>query len=125
MLEKYRVAEDYIAEIEKELYDISDTEEFINQLRDDIYSYVEKDVTYSINDLKARFGYPEDIAKDFWESKEKLNPKHISQNKKKKKKIISVLIVSLLVLTVCFGIYIHRISIQKQAMATDVIIIDN
>ena len=46
MLEKYRVAEDYIAEIEKELYDISDTEEFINQLRDDIYSYVEKDVTY-------------------------------------------------------------------------------
>lgn len=111
--------ERYLSRITHEMYHLAPVDQFINSLRQDLYEYEDSHPDCSEEDLESEFGLPEEIAKEFLESQNAIQPKAIA----KKNRCKNIIIALLVVLAVATGWYIYDLSQHQQTMATDVIVI--
>lgn len=111
--------ERYLDRIRKEIYNLTPVDQFIDTLRQDLYEYEESNPECTEEDLESEFGLPEEIAKEFLDSQDAIQPRAIAKKNRRKNVIIAILII----LAVAAGWYIYDLSQQQQTMATDVIVI--
>lgn len=109
MEEKYSIVEEYISEIEKELYDISGTSEKLTELENELYDYADKKETFTFSELVKEFGSPEEIAADIIELNQDLSYTKITKDNKKRNFIIILLIISIIVVVIVSGIQIYNL----------------
>lgn len=116
---KNEVIERYIKRIREEIYNLSPAEDFIESLKQDLYEFQESNPELTEEDIESEFGSPEEIAKDFLEGRNEIQPKEIAKSKRRRNIIIAILVVALLGL----GAVLADTLSQRQVMATDVIVI--
>ena len=117
---KNEAIERYLNRIREEIYNLTPVNDFIDALRQDLYEYQDNNPDCTEEDLESEFGSPEEIAKDFLEGHDAVQPKEIAKSKKKRNIIIAVLVVAL----IAMGVYLADLISHQQTMATDVIIIE-
>ncbi|MDD6881243.1 MAG: hypothetical protein PUE18_06670 [Firmicutes bacterium] len=118
---KNDAVERYLNRIRQEIYNLAPIDDFIEMLRNDLYEYEKSNPDCTEEDLESEFGTPEEIAKDYLDENNVVQPKEVAKSKRKKNIIIAILIVALVVVS-AYLIDLHR---HQQAMATDVIIIED
>lgn len=114
------VIEQYLDKIKAQIYKISPVDEFINELRQDLYDYAETNPDCTEEDLASEFGTPEEIANDFLKDHPTLQPKRIIKGKRIRNIIIAVLVVVLVAGGFVFADFLSH----RQVKATDVIVIE-
>ena len=114
-----QVIDIYMNEVKKELYKLTPSEDFLNELKNNLLDFSEDNPNCSLDDLIEQFGKPEEIAKEFLDNTSTYTPKAIAKRNKRKKIIISLLCILLIIAVV----YCIRLSMQTQSKATDVITI--
>ena len=112
--------ERFISRIRAEIYNLTPVDDYLEALRNDLYEYQKHNPECTEEDLESEFGTPEEIAKDFLEGNNAIQPKQIAKGKKTRNIIIVVLILAL----VALGGYLIDLHGQQQSMATDVIVIE-
>lgn len=111
--------ERYIQQVLTEIHNLSNSDAFIEALRQQLYDYAEEYPDFSLEELENSFGTPEDVANDFLESVQKLTPVHAVKSKKKYK----IIIIVMAALILSGALYLYILSQHTQTMATDVITI--
>lgn len=114
------MVEHYLNRIREEIYNLTPVDDFIEVLRTDLYEYQENNPDCTEEDLESEFGSPEEIAKDFLDGHEVIQPKEITKSKRTRNIIIGFLIVAL----IATGVYLADLISHQQTMVTDVIIIE-
>ena len=118
---KNDAVERYLNRIRQEVYNLAPIDDFIEMLRNDLYEFEKSNPDCTEEDLESAFGSPEEIAKDYLDENNVVQPKEVAKSKRKKNVIIAILIVALVAVS-AYLIDLHR---HQQAMATDVIIIED
>lgn len=113
--------EKYLEEVKKAIHHLVPCDDFINSLREELLDNLEANPDCTVEQLIEEFGKPETIAKDFLENHKELQPHKISKSKKTR----NIIIVTLIIALAAVSWYLWDIHQQTQAMATDVIIIEN
>lgn len=57
----------YFDEIKKQTYMYNGSSRFLNELKDDVYSYIADNPNVSINDIHEKYGTPSELAKEFFQ----------------------------------------------------------
>lgn len=112
--------ESFLKKIKDGLYHLAPAEEYIETLRQDMYEYYKDNPNLTENDLAREFGEAYDIANDYLELKCVTKPQNIAKSRGKRNFIIAVLLICLVAVGVCLIEVLH----DQQAMATDVIIVE-
>ncbi len=120
MDKKSMLIEQYLDKIKAQICKISDIDEFINALRQDLYDYKESHPDCTEEDLESEFGTPEDIAEDYLQGHPFLQPKKVMRGKRIRNIIIAILAVALIAGGFVFSDFLS----QRQVKATQVIVIE-
>lgn len=106
MLKKNKMIETYLLKIKKASFKLAPIEDYIKNLRYDLYEFLKDNPDCTEKDLIAAFGEPEEIAKEFLNSAGVLLPKVIKKSNKRRNIIIALLIIFLIAIV---G-YIHYLN---------------
>ena len=120
MDKKSIIIEQYLDRIKAQICKISDIDEFIDALRQDLYDYEESHPDCTEEDLESEFGTPEDIAEDYLQGHPFLQPRKVMRGKRIRNIIIAVLAVALIAGGFVFADFLSH----RQVKATDVIVIE-
>lgn len=107
----------YISEIRKQLYSLTDADDFLKELNNDLVYFIQDNPGCSMDDIIEQFGSPEDVAKEILDSSPDFVPAKLASQNRRKWVIIAVLCIVLIVA----AIYTTVLSTQTQSRATDVI----
>lgn len=107
----------YISEIRKQLYSLTDADDFLKELNNDLSYFIQDNPECSMDDIIEQFGSPEDVAKEILDSSPDFVPAKPASQNRRKWVIIAVLCIVLIVA----AIYTTVLSTQTQSRATDVI----
>ncbi len=107
----------YISEIRKQLYSLTDADDFLKELNNDLSYFIQDNPECSMDDIIEQFGSPEDVAKEILDSSPDFVPAKLASQNRRKWVIIAVLCIVLIVA----AIYTTVLSTQTQSRATDVI----
>lgn len=57
----------YFKEIKKQTYMYNGSSRFLNELKDDVYTYIADNPNVSISDIHEKYGTPSELAKEFFQ----------------------------------------------------------
>lgn len=117
-------AEFYLQQIRDCFYSLAPSDEFINAIRDDCYSFLDEHPDCSLEDLIEQFGEPESIARDYLNSVNIINPAKIAKTRRKKKIMITFLLLAILAASITAGVYLYNLYQISQGYNTQDIIIE-
>lgn len=113
----------YLEQVRNSIFNITDADEFIEALRQQLYDYASDYPDLSLEALYHEFGDPGTVAQEFLEDKPDIHPKQIAKEKKKSR-IKTAVIIILVVIVIAAAVRLLDLYFNTtQTMATDVIVI--
>ena len=110
------VIERYLDDIKKNLYNLVPSDDFLEEIRQNLLEYIRQFPETTYPDLVELFGTPEDVAAEFIDSRKPKYPRERAASRNK----LRVFIFILLAIIVLLASLIVVASRDRQAMYTDV-----
>jgi uncharacterized membrane protein len=95
-LNKNPIIEKYLKEVQDNIYNLVESEKFIDSLRESIYEFVDGKDDLTLEDLIAEFGTPEDIADEYLSDEPDFEPSKLDKSDSKRKLIIGAIIIGII-----------------------------
>lgn len=95
-MNKNPIIEKYLKEVQDNIYNLVESEKFIDSLREIIYEFAESKDDLTLEDLIAEFGTPEDIADEYLSDEPDFEPSKLDKSDRKRKLIIGAIIIGII-----------------------------
>ena len=110
------IIEKYINDIRKNIYHLVPSDDYLDDLRQNLSEYAQQFPDFTYTDLVAQFGKPEELATEFVSSQKPYSPKERAAFRNKFRIFIFTSLSIIIIMTVIMAIS----SRDRQVMYTDV-----
>lgn len=114
-----KIVEMYINNVNKELYHLVPSEDFLKDLRTNLEEYLQEFPDSSYQDLIEKFGAPSDVATEFINSFESASPK-VQARKRKKIRTFIITVVAVIIFLGCLAVALLA---NQQSTYTDTTVV--
>ena len=108
--------EKYIKDIKKNIYHLVPSDEYLDDLRQNLLEYAQQFPDFTYTDLMEQFGKPEDLAAEFINNQRPYGPRERAAFRNKLRIFLFVAIAIIVILILLIAVS----SRQRQAMYSDV-----
>lgn len=111
------IVEEYMNNVKKGLYNLVSSEEYLNDLQQNLEEYVQQFSNCTYQQLVEQFGEPEEVAAEYIGAKKPNGPREMAKSRKKVIILVAIIIALVLVLVV----FVYTTSRDRQAFFTDTV----